>query len=109
ADRFMACLLMAHDLETDFRHFRFALTTPASYIGLLGPRKRAEKIFQRLTDNDEPVSEVDMQRIYAPAGLDIGAVTPEEIALSIAAEVRTHFAGRKGMSLRERQGRIYGE
>ena len=71
--------------------------------------KRAEKIFQRIADEDLPLSEIDMQRIYAPAGLDIGAVTPEEIALSIVAEVRTHFAGRKGMSLRERQGTIYGE
>jgi xanthine dehydrogenase accessory factor len=108
ADRFMACLLMAHDLETDFRNFRFVVKTPASYIGLLGPRKRAEKIFQRIATENEPVSEIDMQRIYAPAGLDIGAVTPEEIALSIVAEVRTHFSGRKGMSLRERQGTIYG-
>ena len=104
----MACILMAHDLETDLRNFRYVLKTPVSYIGLLGPRKRAEKIFNRLYDEHEPVSENDMQRIYAPAGLDIGAVTPEEIALSIVAEVRTHFAGRKGMSLRERQGTIYG-
>ena len=109
ADRFMACLMMAHDLETDYRHFRYVVNTAASYIGLLGPRKRAEKIFQRIVDEDLPLSEIDMQRIYAPAGLDIGAVTPEEIALSIVAEVRTHFAGRKGMSLRERQGTIYGD
>jgi xanthine dehydrogenase accessory factor len=107
-DRFMACLLMAHDLESDLRNLRFVLKSPASYIALLGPRKRAEKIFHRLAVENEPVSEYDMQRIYAPAGLDIGAVTPEEIALSIVAEVRTHFAGRKGMSLRERQGTIYG-
>jgi xanthine dehydrogenase accessory factor len=107
-DRFMACILMAHDLETDLRNFRYVLKSPASYIGLLGPRKRAEKIFNRLHDEHEPVAENDMQRVYAPAGLDIGATTPEEIALSIVAEVRAHFAGRKGMSLRERQGTIYG-
>jgi xanthine/CO dehydrogenase XdhC/CoxF family maturation factor len=79
----------------------------ATYIGLLGPRKRAEKIFDALAADGHPLSAADLQRVYAPAGLDIGAATPEEIALSILAEVRSHFAGRQGMSLRLREGSIY--
>ena len=46
------------------------------------------------------VSEENMQSIFSPAGLDIGAATPEEIALSICAEIRSVFANRNGMSLR---------
>jgi len=106
-DRYTACLMMAHDLETDVRNFRTALRSSASYIGLLGPRKRAEKIFSRLEEMNEPVGEEDMQRVFAPAGLDIGAVTPEEIGISIVAEVRAQSAGRSGHSLRERQGSIH--
>jgi xanthine/CO dehydrogenase XdhC/CoxF family maturation factor len=99
---------MEHDYKTDFSHLKKALHTDASYIGLLGPRKRGEKMFDALINEGHPVSKEDMQRIYSPAGLDIGAATPEEIALSIIAEIRSHFAGRQGMPLRLRPGTIYG-
>jgi xanthine/CO dehydrogenase XdhC/CoxF family maturation factor len=106
-DNHTAILLMSHDYETDFRNLKKALQTSASYIGLLGPKKRSDKMFGALSGAGEPVSPADLERIFSPAGLDIGANTPEEIALSIAAEVRSHFAGRKGMSLRLREGTIY--
>ncbi|MBD0366141.1 MAG: XdhC family protein [Flavisolibacter sp.] len=107
-DRYSAILLMAHDYKTDFDNFQQTLQTPAAYIGLLGPRNRSQKMFDALAKEGHPVSKQDEKRIFAPAGLDIGAATPEEIALSITAEIRSHFAGRKGMSLRLRQGTIYG-
>ena len=100
---------MAHDYKTDFHHLQEALLTNAAYIGLLGPRKRAEKMLDALATQGRAVSAADQQRLYAPAGLDIGASTPEEIALSILAEIRSHFAGRQGMSLRLREGTIYGD
>lgn len=106
-DSYTAVLLMAHDYKTDFRNLQKALRTSASYIGLLGPRKRTDKMFVKMLEEGTPVSDTDLQRIFSPAGLDIGADTPEEIALSIAAEIRCHFAGRKGMSLRLREGNIY--
>jgi xanthine/CO dehydrogenase XdhC/CoxF family maturation factor len=106
-DAYTAVVLMSHDYRTDTHNLRDVLPSPASYIGLLGPRKRAEKIFDTLAAEGQPLSVPDQQRIYAPAGLDIGAATPEEIALSILAEVRGHFAGRQGMSLRLREGSIY--
>jgi len=84
------------------------LPSPAAYIGMLGPRKRADKIFDAMAAEGYLVGEEDRRRIYAPAGLDIGAATPEEIALSILAEVRSHFSGRNGASLRSREGSIYG-
>lgn len=107
-DRFTANVLMAHDLQTDLRNFKQLLEGPFGYIGLLGPRKRAQKMFDALEAEGRPLTEVERSRIYAPAGLDIGAATPEEIGLSIIAEIRAHFAGRQGQSLRLREGTIYG-
>ena len=101
-DDYTAVLLMSHDYNTDKRNLETVLSSPATYIGILGPHKRAAKLFAELA-----VKEDDVRRIYAPAGLDIGAATPEEIALSILAEVRSHFAHRRGTSLRLREGSIY--
>lgn len=101
-DDYTAVLLMSHDYNTDKRNLEIILPSAATYIGILGPHKRAAKLFGELA-----VREEDTRRIYAPAGLDIGAATPEEIALSILAEVRSHFANRQGASLRHREGSIY--
>lgn len=101
-DEYTAVLLMSHDLLTDIENLKKVLPSAASYIGLLGPKKRAVKIFETLG-----IGEADLGRIYAPAGLDLGAATPEEIALSMLAEIRAHFSARKGMSLRLREGTIY--
>lgn len=107
-DAFTAVVLMAHDYKTDLRHLEALLPiTSVRYIGLLGPRKRAEKMFQALADTGKPLSTFDQTRIFAPAGLDIGAVSPEEIALSIAAEIRAHFAGREGHFLKLREKPIH--
>jgi xanthine/CO dehydrogenase XdhC/CoxF family maturation factor len=106
-DDYSAVLLMSHDYRTDTENLQKVLPTAASYIGLLGPRKRAMRIFEALAEAGTPLGEAELRRIYAPAGLDIGAATPEEIALSILAEVRSHFAGRQGASLRHREGSIY--
>jgi len=107
-DEFTAIMLMAHDYKTDFNNLQEVLSTNAKYIGLLGPRKRSIKMFDALQNEGRRVSEENMQRIYSPAGLDIGATTPEEIAISIVAEIRSCFTGRQGMSLRLREGTIYG-
>ena len=104
-----AAVLMAHDYMTDLQNLRHLRNSQARYIGLLGPRKRAQKMFDALEAEEMPVDEGVMERIFAPAGLDIGALTPEEIALSIAAEIRACFAGRRGASLRLREGSIHGE
>jgi len=107
-DHYTAVMLMSHDYKSDFNNLQTILKSEASYIGLLGPRKRSEKIFNEMAAIGMGLSEHDYLRIYGPCGLDIGATTPEEIALSVVAEIRAHFAGRQGMSLRLRQGTIYG-
>ena len=108
-DDYTAVLLMSHDYKTDFANLQTAIKTPAPYIGILGPRKRSGKMFDALAEEGRPLPEPDRQRIFSPMGLDIGASTPEEIALSILAEIRSFFAGRQGMPLREREGTIYGD
>lgn len=107
-DAYTAVVLMAHDYKTDFANMLQMLATATGYIGMLGPRKRTQKMFDALAAGGRALGEQNLQRIFSPAGLDIGAATPEEIALSICAEIRSVFAGRKGTSLRFREGTIYG-
>lgn len=103
-----AIILMAHDYATDLDNLRRALQTGAPYIGLLGPRSRTERMCAALADEGLPI-DAHLDRIFGPAGLDIGAASPETIALSILAEIQTRFSGRKGGFLRLRQGPVYGE
>ena len=69
------------------------------YLGALGPRRRTEALLAAIPGA--------MDRIYAPIGLDIGAQSPETIALSILAEIQAVLTGRGGPSLRDRDGPIY--
>ncbi|HEX8293607.1 MAG TPA: XdhC family protein [Pyrinomonadaceae bacterium] len=103
-------LLMSHNYTHDVALLRFLLASPARYIGVMGPRKRTERMLSELAaceDQSRP-EETDLARLYAPAGLDIGANAPAEIALSIIAEMRAVLEGRRGGSLRERRGSIHG-
>lgn len=106
-DEHTAIVLMSHNYKTDKRNLPIALKTKSLFIGMLGPRVRAEKIWQELAEEGFNISVEDMQRIHAPIGLDIGAVSPEEIALSLAAGIKTAFSGRSGQFLRERKSPIY--
>ena len=106
-DHCTAIVLMAHDYKTDKLNLPKALQTDAFYVGMLGPRIRSEKIFGELAEQAKAISRQDMERIYAPAGLDIGAVSPEEIALSILAEIKTVFSKREGSFLRLRHVPIH--
>jgi xanthine/CO dehydrogenase XdhC/CoxF family maturation factor len=103
-------LLMSHNYSHDIELLKFLLASPALYIGVMGPRKRTERMLNELaTDEDTSrLDEGDMTRLYSPAGLDIGANSPAEIALSIIAEMRAVLDGRRGWMLRERRGAIHG-
>lgn len=105
-DAHTAIVLMAHDYDTDLENLRWALGTPAPYIGLLGPRVRTERMLSQLEAEGVPVREHE-GRIFGPAGLDIGAASPEMIALSVLAEAQACFAGREGGHLRLRTAPIY--
>ena len=69
----------------DMRMLRWAVQTPARYIGMIGSKRKTISIFKELQKEGLPASLFD--RVHAPIGLDIGAITPEEIAISITAEL----------------------
>jgi xanthine dehydrogenase accessory factor len=71
-----------------------ALQTSAKYIGMMGSRRKVETIFKHLTQNETPPER--LQHVYAPIGIDIGAVTPDEIAISIVAQLIRMRRGEQG-------------
>jgi xanthine/CO dehydrogenase XdhC/CoxF family maturation factor len=103
-------LLMTHNYSHDLELLRYLLASPARYIGVMGPRKRTERMLGELAATEESLrlEEAGLARLHSPVGLDIGANAPAEIALSIVAEMRAVLDGRRGGMLRERRGSIHG-
>jgi xanthine dehydrogenase accessory factor len=89
-------VVLTHDDKLDLPALQAALASPARYVGILGSRKTHAKRVQELLRLG--ISSEQLRRIHAPVGLAIGAVGPEEIALSILAEV---VAVRRGMGFRQ--------
>lgn len=106
-DEHTAIVLMSHDYKTDFTLLQKYLQLKVPYIGLLGPKKRMMKMQNELEETGVYVKLKEQINLYAPVGLDIGAESPEEIALSIAAEIIAIFRERKGGYLRRRKGTIH--
>ncbi len=102
-----AAVVMTHDLEHDLAILGALLDSPAAYIGVLGPRRRTERLLARLEAARGPIPAEVRARVHGPAGLDLGADGPEEIALSIAAEITAVAAGRRGGLLRDQAGPIH--
>jgi xanthine/CO dehydrogenase XdhC/CoxF family maturation factor len=100
-------VVMTHHYVHDVPLLRDLLPRPLAYLGLLGPRKRAQKILSDLEAGGFAISADRRARLHAPVGLDIGAETHEEVALSILAEMRAALAGRDGRPLRDRPGPIH--
>ncbi len=97
------CVLMTHDFADDTNYLRALLRTPATYIGMLGPRQRTERILTRLSAEGP----LDRERIYGPVGLDIGTDGAEQVALAVLAEILAVRSGRQPQSLRERRAPIH--
>ncbi|MDH4258912.1 MAG: XdhC family protein [Gammaproteobacteria bacterium] len=101
-------LVMSHSYANDRAYLRSLLTRSFIYLGLLGPRQRSERILAELAKEGIEPSREQRTRLHAPVGLDIGAETPEEIALSILSEVWAELTGRSGGRLRDRKAPIHG-
>jgi xanthine/CO dehydrogenase XdhC/CoxF family maturation factor len=112
---FSAAVVMSHDYDRDRKILQALLSARAikgghrrlPYIGVVGPRRRSEKLLAELALAGVPLTDDELGRIYSPVGLDIGAERPEEIALSIVAEIKAVLAGHGGGLLRDKQGPIH--
>lgn len=104
---YTACVLMSHNYEYDRDVLRNLVRTEAPYIGILGPRKRFEKMVFEYSNEDLILTDEQLSRIHSPIGLDIGAETPDEIALSIVSEIKGKFSQRSGGFLKYRPGPIH--
>jgi xanthine/CO dehydrogenase XdhC/CoxF family maturation factor len=102
-----AAVVMSHNYGRDLARLEQLLTSKARYIGLLGPFSRTERLLSDAAAHGVALTAAVRSRLFAPVGLDIGAETPAEIALAIAAEIRAVLASRPGGRLRERQGPIH--
>jgi xanthine dehydrogenase accessory factor len=89
-----AVVIMTHNYNHDLELLRQLLPSSAAYIGLLGARHRSAKLLEDLRTTGAVDDATDLLALHTPAGLDIGATTPEAIALSIVAEIQAVVAGK---------------
>ncbi|WP_338470514.1 XdhC/CoxI family protein [Niallia sp. XMNu-256] len=100
-------VIMNHHIDRDIETLKFVLPSNAAYIGLLGPRSRGNKLIHAIETEGIRVSDNKLAKLHSPIGLDIGSVTPEEIAISILAEIIAVRTGHHGGFLQGSQ-RIHG-
>jgi xanthine dehydrogenase accessory factor len=105
-ERTVVCVL-THDPKFDAPVLEVALRMPLAYVGAMGSRRTHEDRLQRL--REVGLSEEELARLSSPVGLDLGARTPEETAVSIAAEIIAGRWGGSGQRLTVRSGRIHHE
>jgi xanthine/CO dehydrogenase XdhC/CoxF family maturation factor len=101
-------VIMTHHYHHDLPLLRALLSRPLAYLGLLGPKKRAEKILSDLVADGFALTPEMRARLHAPVGLDLGADNPGEVALAILAEMQSVLAGRDARPLRDRLKPIHG-
>jgi xanthine/CO dehydrogenase XdhC/CoxF family maturation factor len=106
-DENSVAVVMTHNYNRDREILRFLLNSKACYVGALGPRRRTEKLLEELKTHGTNFSVEQLEKLFAPVGLDIGANTPEAIGLSIVAEIQSVLSNREGGFLRRRKSSIY--
>jgi xanthine dehydrogenase accessory factor len=102
-----AVCVLTHDAKFDVPALVAALATKAGYIGAMGSRRTHAARVERL--REAGVDEEGLSRVMSPIGLDLGARTPEETAISICAEIIALRTGRRPPSLRDSDGPVHAE
>jgi xanthine dehydrogenase accessory factor len=106
-DNQTAFVLMTHNYNYDMAMLNELLKQKVMYVGMLGPKKKLERILNELNDKGEKISAQQLSMIYGPVGIDMGAETPEEIALSILAEIKAVLSNKPAQSLRDKSNFIH--
>jgi xanthine dehydrogenase accessory factor len=102
-DDWTAAIVKTHNYGRDYAALRKLLPLGLRYLALLGPRRRRDQLLHALLEEGVPMR----SELFAPAGLDLGAEGPEQIALAMVAEIQAVFAGAEAESLRERKAPIH--
>ena len=102
-----AAIIMNHHLDRDAESLRHALTCGAGFVGVLGPRSRYKGLLEALAEDDFVPTPAQLERVRSPVGLSLGAEAPEEVALSILAELMAWRRGARGGPLNGHAGPIH--
>lgn len=89
-------VLVTHSYKCDYYFLKSLCDADVPYVGILGPKKKLNRMLSELIEGGVPLSQAKISTIFSPTGLDIGAETPEEIALSIIAEIQAVLKGKRG-------------
>lgn len=108
-DKRTVVILMTHNYNYELTVLKNLLPLKIPYLGVLGPKKKLMKMLDAVNKEGIILLDEDLSRIFGPIGLDIGAEAPEEIALSLVAEIKAVLEGKKGTYLRDKTGPIHSE
>ncbi|WP_210464853.1 XdhC family protein [Rufibacter roseolus] len=102
-------LLFTHNYNYDLAMLRLLLPLPLPYVGVLGPKKKMQRMLDELQEEGLTLTESQLSKVFGPVGLDLGAETSEEIALSVLAEIKAVLARRNAGFLRDKQESIHAQ
>jgi xanthine/CO dehydrogenase XdhC/CoxF family maturation factor len=100
---------MTHNYNYEIELLKRLLPLNLPYVGVLGPKKKLERMLLEIEQAGQPISDEELNAVFGPVGLDIGSESPEEIALSIVAEVKAVLSLREGYSLKFKPVPIHSE
>lgn len=106
-DEWTAFVMVTHNYQYDKALLKYLLPLNIPYIGILGPKKKMDRMIHELRDEGIDITEEMLQKIYGPVGLEIGAEHPSKIALSIAAEIQGVTTGKTVGFLRDKSNVIH--
>ncbi|WP_209400321.1 XdhC family protein [Pseudozobellia sp. WGM2] len=106
-DKQTAVILMTHSYVRDLKYFLAIKESSPAYLGLLGPSSRREKLLDEFIEHYPEVTDAFFDIIYGPSGLNIGAETAQEIAISIISEILSVTRQKEPMMLKDKSGRIH--